>query len=332
MTEPGTARGPADIRNLLPAAGVDARNRFLFARGQQIAPHLPSSVQNLIMNLGSAMSLARPSPEIDNWIANITAATGTRPGRALQRQAIRSYLRTYLEVLALPSWGPLRTATAVSAEPTGERILRLAHTGPGVVCALPHSANWDLAGGWAAATGMPVTSVAERLGETEFAAFTEIRRRLGIEILAHDDSSVVRELIRAVRNRRVVCLMGDRDLTGDGVPVRWNGHPITMPAGPALVARRTGAVLLGVGCHYTATGMKIDFSAPIPLRPGRGGLVAMTQELADFFAAHVARHPADWHLMQPFFDRPVDRVRRRRTPAAPVRDEDRDRLGSAVGP
>lgn len=148
MTEPGTARGPADIRNLLPAAGVDARNRFLFARGQQIAPHLPSSVQNLIMNLGSAMSLARPSPEIDNWIANITAATGTRPGRALQRQAIRSYLRTYLEVLALPSWGPLRTATAVSAEPTGNGSCAWPTPGPAwsVHCRTRPTGTWPVAG------------------------------------------------------------------------------------------------------------------------------------------------------------------------------------------
>ena len=33
----------------------------------------------------------------------------------------------------------------------------------GAIVALPHMGNWDLAGAWACLTGMPVTTVAERL-------------------------------------------------------------------------------------------------------------------------------------------------------------------------
>jgi KDO2-lipid IV(A) lauroyltransferase len=47
--------------------------------------------------------------------------------------------------------------------------------------------------------------------------------------------------------------------------------------------------------------MRIVFSDPIPHRPGRDGLVAMTQDVADFFVATLARQPEDWHMMQRFF-------------------------------
>lgn len=281
---------------------VDARNRRLFAAGERIVPRLPRPVRNLIMNLGAEWAVRSDIAPLRTWATNIELATGESPGPGLRRQAIRSWLRTYLEVLALPSWRPEQIAGRVSADPEGERVLRLAHAGPGVVCALPHSGNWDLAGGWAASTGLPVSSVAERLGEAEFAAFTRIRAGLGIDILAHDDPGAVRALIGAVRAGRVVCLMADREFGTGGVAVRWNGRCVIMPAGPALVARRTGAVLLGVGCHYTAAGMKIEFSDPIEHRAGRTGLAAMTQDLADWFSRFVAAHPADWHVMQPFFD------------------------------
>jgi phosphatidylinositol dimannoside acyltransferase len=77
-----------------------------------------------------------------------------------------------------------------------------------------------------------------------------------------------------------------------------------MPAGAAVVARRTGAALIPAVCSFEPHGMLIRFGPPVPHRPGRAGLVAMTQEVADFFATGIARAPQDWHLLQPFFDVP----------------------------
>jgi len=172
------------------------------------------------------------------------------------------------------------------------------------VVALPHSGNWDLAGAWACLTGMPVTTVAERLDDAEFAAFVSFREALGMEVLSHLDPGVIGALNTAVRRRRLVCLLADRDLAGVGVPVVWAGRSVTMPGGPALVARRTGATLLAAVCRFTETGMQIAFSDPVATRPGRDGLVAMTQDVASFFAEQIAQQPADWHMLQPFFGEP----------------------------
>jgi phosphatidylinositol dimannoside acyltransferase len=148
---------------------------------------------------------------------------------------------------------------------------------------------------------MPVTTVAEALPNEDFAAFVAYRERLGMQVLSHRDPAVVGELMGAVRAGRLVCLLGDHDLAGSGVPVRWAGQPITMPAGPAVVARRSGAALVPIVCQFTASGMRIVFSDPIPHRPGRDGLAAMIQQVADFFVATLARQPEDWHMLQPFF-------------------------------
>jgi KDO2-lipid IV(A) lauroyltransferase len=245
------------------------------------------------------LAVLRPGVHVRRLRSNLTTATGGPLPEGLLARAVASYLRTFWEVLALPGWTAAETVARVRTE--GEQALRDAYAGPGAVVALPHSGNWDLAGAWACRTGMPVTTVAERLGDAEYAAFVAFRESLGMQVLAHRDPAVISELAGALRRGRLVCLVADRDLDGTGVPVSWAGNAVTMPAGPAMVARRTGAVLLPAVCAYDGPRMAIRFGEPVAHRPGRAGLVAMTQEVADFFAARIAEQPQDWHLMQPFF-------------------------------
>src|SRR5215212_3354903 len=159
-----------------------------------------------------------------------------------------------------------------------------------------------------AATGRPVTddlvraAVASYLRNLyEVLALPSWSPRRVVATVTTDGELALRATIAATG--AVVGLLADRDLVRRGLPVRWRGHSITMPAGPALVARRSGAALVPAVSQYTPGGMKIIFGEPIQQRPGRDGLVAMTQEVANFFAERIAERPQDWHVMQPFFQR-----------------------------
>jgi KDO2-lipid IV(A) lauroyltransferase len=240
-----------------------------------------------------------PGRHVQTLRHNLALTTAQPVDDDLARAAVQSHLRNVYEMLALPGWSPAQVLARI--ETVNEAGMRAAYADTGAVVALPHSGNWDLAGAYAELTGMPVTTVAEELPGPEFAAFVGFRERLGMRVLSHRDPGVVGELIDAVRAGRLVCLLGDRDLAGRGVPVRWAGHPITMPAGPALVARRTGAALVPIVCQFTPRGMRIVFGDAVPHRPGRDGLVAMVQDVADFFVRTIADQPHDWHMMQPFF-------------------------------
>lgn len=283
----------------LPDRLRDAALRTLHRSGWRVAARVPVPVVRAAAAVAARVAVARGGRHVATLRRNLTLATGAPAPDALVRAGVRSYLRTYAEVLALPGWG--REATVARVRTEGEERLRAAHAGPGCVVALPHSGNWDLAGAWACSTGMPVSTVAEQLSEAEFEAFLTFRRGLGMEVLSHRDRTAIPTLAAALRGGRLVCLVADRDLDGSGVPVRWRGQPVTMPAGPAVVARRTGAVLLPAVCRYDGEQMVIRFGEPVPPRPGRAGLVAMTQDVADFFAAQVATAPQDWHVLQPFF-------------------------------
>ena len=277
----------------------DGLLRGIYSFGWRLAARLPRPLVALIISVASRVALQRDGIHVRTLRRNLALTTGAPVGRYLMRAALKSYLRNFYEVLALPAWSETEIRCRVRA--VNEPAVRDAHAGSGVVVALPHSGNWDLAGAWACVTGMPVTTVAEQLADADYAAFLAFREGLGLEVLSHRDPGALTALIDAIHRRRVVCLLADRDLSGTGVAVSWRGQQITMPAGPAIVARRTGAALLPAVCQFTVDGMAIIIGEPIRARQGRDGLAAMMQDVADFFAETIARQPEDWHMMQPFF-------------------------------
>ena len=219
---------------------------------------------------------------------------------ALTLAGMRSYLRYWQEAFRLPEWTDEEIVGSVRT--VNEKLLRDAYAaGRGVICALPHLANYDHAGAWAGLTGMPVSTVAERLQpESLFDRFIAYRKRLGMEVLPltggdHDVTGVLAERLRA---GGFVCLVADRDLSESGVPVTFFGRPSRMPAGPAALSLRTGAPLIPATLHYDGPDLVITFHDTID---PEGGTSAMTQRCADAFAAGIAAHPQDWHMLQRIF-------------------------------
>jgi len=277
----------------------DATLRRLFRLGWRTAHRVPAPVVAASLAVAARIAVLRPSRHVQTLRRNLALTTGRAVDDRLLRAGVRSHLRNVYEMLALPGWSEAEVLARI--ETVNEAQMRAAYASTGAVVVLPHSGNWDLAGAYAQLTAMPVTTVAEALPDEDFAAFVAFRERLGMQVLSHRDPAVVGKLLGAVRDGRLVCLLGDRDLAGSGVPVHWAGQPVTMPAGPAVVARRSGAALIPIVCQFTPRGMRIVYGDPVRHRPGRDGLVAMTQEVADFFVATLARQPEDWHMLQPFF-------------------------------
>jgi KDO2-lipid IV(A) lauroyltransferase len=73
-----------------------------------------------------------------------------------------------------------------------------------------------------------------------------------------------------------------------------------MPAGPALLAIRTGADLITAYVSYTVSGINIDFrKVQIASGETETERVAKTVQLcADNFAAGISQYPQDWHMLQ----------------------------------
>ncbi|GAA1362385.1 phosphatidylinositol mannoside acyltransferase [Streptomyces beijiangensis] len=221
----------------------------------------------------------------------------------LSQAGMRSYMRYWMESFRLPAWSAERVKNGFAVKGAHHLTDGLA-TGRGVVLALPHMGNYDLAGAWVTTKlEVPFTTVAERLKpETLYDRFVAYRESLGMEVLPHTGGSAFGTLARRLRAGGLVCLVADRDLSANGVEVKFFGEATRMPAGPAMLALQTGALLLPVTLWYDGSAiMQGRIHAPLDV-PETGTRAektsSMTQALADAFATGIAEHPEDWHMLQ----------------------------------
>ena len=178
-------------------------------------------------------------------------------------------------------------------------------SGRGVIVALPHLGNWEVAGLRAAADGARVLAVAEELGNERIVQwFVHLRKMMDIDIvIARKGTRVTRELLQRLEEGGVVALVCDRDLSGRGVPVTFFGEQTTLPPGPVALAERTGAVLFPVGTYFDRGGghhFVIRPALEIPAGADSDERVRLgTQRLAAALEDIIRVDPEQWHLILP---------------------------------
>ena len=222
---------------------------------------------------------------------------------ACTRRAFLSYARYWCEGARLPVVGPDVVADRMLVESGYGHLVSGMAAGRGVIMALPHIGSWEWGGAWLALQGYPMTSVAEPLSPPElYDWFVAQREAIGltIEPLGPGASGT---LLRTLRAGKLVGLLCDRDIGGSGVEVEFFGERTTMPGGPALLALRTGAVVLptavysGPGREHTAVIM-----GPVPAERTdslRDDVGRVTQLIARDLEQLIRRAPDQWHLFQP---------------------------------
>lgn len=286
-----------------------------YVAGWRVVRALPDGLARRLFDAGADVA-ARRGGGPEQLRRNLARVLGTAPAEVpdeMIRASVRSYARYWREAFRLPSMDLAAQARSIDASVTGKEHLEAAlAAGRGAVLALPHSGNWDMAGVWLTQTHGQFTTVAERLRpESLYREFVAYRESLGFEIfpLSGGERPPFPQLRDRLEAGGVVCLLGERDLARHGVPVTFFGEPTRMPAGPARLAIDTGAALLPVHCWFTETGWGFSVEPPVDVS---GGVEAATQALADRFAANIAAHPQDWHMLQPLWWDDLSEARRAR--------------------
>ncbi|RAG83506.1 phosphatidylinositol mannoside acyltransferase [Streptacidiphilus pinicola] len=287
----------------------DQLTYLAYASGWGLVKRLPEPVADALFRRIADMAWRKQGKSVLRLESNLRRV---RPDldeagiRELSREGMRSYLRYWCESFRMPGWGKER----IRASFTPEHIERLDDTlaaGRGVVLALPHMGNWDLAGAWVVVRGYPFSTVAERVKpEKLWERFMAYREGLGMEVLPLTGGAhTMATLAKRLRAGKLVCLVGDRDLSASGIEVDFLGEKTRMPAGPAALAAQTGAALLPVTLWYDETKVMRGCVHEEILVPEEGTRreksAAMTQAMADVWAAGVREHAKDWHMLQRFW-------------------------------
>jgi phosphatidylinositol dimannoside acyltransferase len=297
-----------------------------FAAGWGAVKLLPEPVARGVFGAFGGRAARKQGAGVRQLRANLRVATGGRLSEAelgeLTTTAMRSYARYWQEAFRLPRY-PTERIVSNTRLPGIEHVDRARKDGRGVILALPHSGNWDAAAVWFIHYLQgPFMTVAERLKpESLYRRFLEYRESLGMRVVPltggeRPSSAVLRDW---VADGGSTCLLVDRDLGRQGVPVTFFGRATTMPSGPALLASQTGAALVPVVCRFREDGWEIAFAPEVPLDGGarlRDRVGAAMQGVADAFTAGIAERPEDWHMLAriwpdvppdpPRSDRPAD--------------------------
>ncbi|MEA3501286.1 MAG: phosphatidylinositol mannoside acyltransferase [Actinomycetota bacterium] len=228
---------------------------------------------------------------------------------AAAREMFASYGRYWAEVF----WfRPRRKEDVVRrARVTGlDDVFEAKRDGRGIIFAVPHMGNWEVAGSLAETLDLNVLSVAEDLPNPRITDwFVRTRAAYGIEIIVAGRGSTTTPLARALKDGQVVALVADRDVTGNGIEVEFFGETTTMPAGPVSLALMSGAAIFPIGSQFDGAGYFFPCRPEllIPEDENRSKRVRLgTQALARAYEDLIREKPTDWHLFSPNW--PSDRT------------------------
>ena len=218
----------------------------------------------------------------------------------LTKDGMRSYLRYWFDTFRLNKWSKSRIIETTFV--VRENLLRdPIETKEGCIIALPHAGNWDHAAAYFCSTGIPLTAVVEKLKpEAIFKKFLVYRQSIGIEAISHKEKTIP-ILMERLNQGKLIALVADRDMSRNGIEVNFLGGIAKMPAGPAILAIKTGSPLVTAYIRYLDKGIEITFDETIKL-PVAGGedeqIKIVTQSMADNFAKRIKDSPVDWHMLQ----------------------------------
>jgi KDO2-lipid IV(A) lauroyltransferase len=208
-------------------------------------------------------------------------------------------MRYWMDTFRSPDWSKERILSTVTV--SNEHLLMdPIKNRSGVVVSLPHAGNWDHAGSYFCSRGAQLVTVVEVLKPRAlFEKFLAYRRAIGMEALPLD-SRAFPTLMQCARDGKLIALVADRDLSASGIDVEFFGAVARMPAGPAIIAIRTGIPLVTAFVSYTESGIHVDLrEIAIPADGDEESRIKATVQLcADNFAAGINEFPHDWHMMQ----------------------------------
>ncbi|NEG69103.1 phosphatidylinositol mannoside acyltransferase [Bifidobacterium choloepi] len=304
---------------------------------------------------GSVRQLERNLVHVTSW-ANDGAPVDRRELRRLSRRGMRSYFTYFSEAMTVGGRTERQLRARIRGAGDGlDSLVELTGTPAqggrdgSAPIAMGHQGNWDYAGFWAKFDVAPVVTVAEKLADPDLLkTFVGIRESLGMRILLTGTPKLTSRLEAVLRGPHVIVpLLADRDLGRNGEFVRAFGSVIRVARGPATLAIDAGKPLYVVNMHRerlsgkrrreagTPYGYVCEVSGPIDVAPYLGmpreeAIAALTQAWVDIWAAGIAAHPEDWHMLQPFFLPDLDLDRLRNVPDWVTATLRADRAGDAA--
>lgn len=184
-----------------------------------------------------------------------------------------------------------------------ERLRAALDEGRGVVGLTAHFGNWEWLGAGLALYGFPTTTIAKRQPNDQITRIlNEYREMAGLDVFYSGGSDII-GAARAMKRKKILGFLADKDGDRDGVPVMFLGRLSSTVEGPAVFARRFHApvvplfirrresgighvICVGEPYHYTDTGdLRADTDREM-------------QKMTTIMETFIRRYPTEWLWIQ----------------------------------
>jgi KDO2-lipid IV(A) lauroyltransferase len=201
---------------------------------------------------------------------------------ALAARVYAHFGRMAVDSLRLSAGGPSAVAPLVDGGEIVDVVRERLKRGRGVIILTGHFGNWELAGAYLAAIGIPLAAVVKPPSNPYVAAQAEsVRRRLGIETIPMPEARS--GVMRALRDNRAVALVADQGALRSTIWSPFFGRLTKTPAGPGLFAVRSGAPVVFGG--LVARGQRYEMLGQPLIEEVKGDAASAGQEVADRYRA-----------------------------------------------
>lgn len=172
--------------------------------------------------------------------------------------------------------------------------------GRGIIIITAHIGNWELMAATLRLKGYPGVTVGRRIYFDKYDKFlNRLRKIQDVDVIYRDESP--RRILKVLKENRIVGIVADQDVDSvEGVFVNFFGRRAYTPAGPAALARVSGATLIPTFIVRKNAHHKLVFEDPIELvdtGDKESDLTANTQKWSDVVESYIRRYPEQWVWM-----------------------------------
>jgi KDO2-lipid IV(A) lauroyltransferase len=262
----------------------------------------PAISRGVIGGLSQLSYLAWPAKRAYSNV-NFGHVLGLPPGdprvARMALRAYREYARYMVELIRLPSRPLEELATGIEGDGIDVIAGNWAASGRPMIVVAGHVGNNEAVAAAIASRGYPANVIADDSSFPEvFEILREQRESWGVHVIPWRN---LREMFTVLRRKEILALLVDWGYRADGIPVTLFGAWTTLPAGPATLAAKTGAVLAPMAIRRTKGGrfrvetyghFTVDSSGPADLQRA-------TQRIADALETTVRAAPTQGYSFKP---------------------------------
>ena len=282
---------------------------YLLRMASVLVPRLPTATGWWLAWLAAnILYVVRPRVR-RNVESNIRRVLGDRAGerevRAIAKQVFYTQARNYYDLFRVPklTLANIQELVAVRGE---EHVKKALERGKGAILVTGHLGNLDIVAQVAIAYSYRVTIPVERMQpEKLFDLITRVRSDKGINLVPVGKEAL-RAIHRALSNNELVAVAADRDILRSGAKVEFFGEETTLPDAPAVLAMRTGALVLPVrSLRYGNGTYSVEIRPPIDLQfTGnlKDDIRVNTQRITSALESLISEHPEQWVVFEPVWN------------------------------